>query len=1685
MAAATRLVGAVGIKVRPVAAGFRREADRQIKKEMSGASAEVELKPTLEAGAAQKITRETKAVKDKAEAETGPIEIDVNLRDRNSLEAAIQRIKRELQALGDEKVPLEVDEDGLRRQLGEMRKALKDSTVEIGFNTDEQGLKDVIARAKAMKREVEQDHIEVQFGDDLDSKIAEWEAKLKALEGKKQTVKTVITYDRDRASLEAAIAKTEARLREMRAVKVPINWDDKADVEKWYKELQKRLANYPLKLKVRNDQDSWNKVISDLQARRADLEKKTVFVMSPDEAKTVRGVDKALARARAQAAAAPVHVDITYRENTDSLDKAIADIKAHLAAMKGAQYTIDADLDEAGLRAKLAELEHKRTTIPVTVEYDNNAAGLAALKARIEAELARHHTMHIELALDEAGLRAQLAMVRAQLLTLEHSNRIRLPLSLNAGDYAKVWTAIKLLTKNQTVNIFTKLNNASLLLAAAKLTGLRAASRWSEELAQSLGTLDRNLPIVAGATMLFSQLSAGITTLVADAFSLGNGLGQVVRGIGLLSPAILTGLGASFMVFKGVFKDFGAALNGDDKALKKLSASGKEAVAALRPAMMQLREAISKNFWDQASDSIKTFSNQTMPVLTKATGALAASLGNLFGSLLDSVTKMAKSGGLEVFFGNLTRGWDLARPGFEHFFDAFLKLSTVGSTMFPRMGRAWDEMAGKFSSWVDRVSADGTLQRWIDQGVQGLKDLFNAAGSLVKIWGNIGHAAEAAGALTLHSFADMLSGLDRATSGARFQRNLTTIFEGAVQASETFHKALAGLGPSMDQFSVTVAHTFTGASKAISALAADLGDIMASPKLDQGITAFLTGLVSMFESLRPAMGAVVTIISTFEQILGQVATDAGPLFRNLFIQLANVLTAAWNALQPFLPGLMEIGTEIINTLGPNMANLAGSVIPAFANALEHIGSALIPLITIVAKVASGFADFASGIPLPILAGIATSILSLNVAMQAAAVVTPLATAAFNLFRGEVVLTAAATQLAVPVVGILLAALTGLVGFGITALASGQQNATPYANEYADALQRDADAAGNATNKIGEYTTKLALQKFVQSGAYDSANKLGISNQQLTDALLKGGSAWDFIQSKIKDARGAYDGANASALLAAQANNGLGDSTQGVSDDIIAQRDAANSLDKVLNENKGSLEAGMRQNQQYADAAKAAGIHLNTETKATQGLSTAAQNTSSALQAAAGASQALTDAFSAPSAKIDAMRKSFDLLLGPNAKQQVAEATGAYVKGFNDLKDSASSVAPQIKQLGKDAYGPDGFLNVAKGNAAVLQVNQALKSEVDNVWAGAKAAYDAAVQQGKSAQDAMAAAQGFINSHKQDYNDLATASGLAAKDVQGQWDAVFGHPWVLEVSLRGATEATTVVQQMVATLHGTFDGKEWIAYLNANPDQALLAIQDPVKAATNFINTKWEATLTAQPKPALDALTGIMQRVMADWTTNTDFQATLRVAQGIPGLAEALQDIRNGVGQPFYAQIFASINPASLASVEVALLSLTQPRTVAISVAYTDSGQTYNQRPGGLMVPQGNDGGLWGASGFPLNVGRFANGGYVPENHVAQIARGRAGMVRVWAEQETGAEAYIPYALTKRARSTQILSRVASDFGYDLVRKYNNGGMSQSSSTSYHAPVHIGTLIATDMDEAVSALQMKRRDSQAAHMIKPF
>ncbi|MFB7424746.1 phage tail tape measure protein [Streptomyces hydrogenans] len=105
---------------------------------------------------------------------------------------------------------------------------------------------------------------------------------------------------------------------------------------------------------------------------------------------------------------------------------------------------------------------------------------------------------------------------------------------------------------------------------------------------------------------------------------------------------------------------------------------------------------------------------------------------------------------------------------------------------------------------------------------------------------------------------------------------------------------------------------------------------------------------------------------------------------------------------------------------------------------------------------------------------------------------------------------------------------------------------------------------------------------------------------------------------------------------------------------------------------------------------------------------------------------------------------------------------------------------------------------------------------------------------------------------------------------------------------------------------------------------------------------------------------------------------------------------------------------------------------------------------------------------------YANGGVVREQHVAQIAP--AGAWRVWAEDSTGGEAYVPLHRSKRPRSRVIVEETVRRLGGDPagIAWYADGGLSDFSYKATSAPA-LFTLsgIAADSKDKKGNLDLKK------------
>jgi TP901 family phage tail tape measure protein len=144
------------------------------------------------------------------------------------------------------------------------------------------------------------------------------------------------------------------------------------------------------------------------------------------------------------------------------------------------------------------------------------------------------------------------------------------------------------------------------------------------------------------------------------------------------------------------------------------------------------------------------------------------------------------------------------------------------------------------------------------------------------------------------------------------------------------------------------------------------------------------------------------------------------------------------------------------------------------------------------------------------------------------------------------------------------------------------------------------------------------------------------------------------------------------------------------------------------------------------------------------------------------------------------------------------------------------------------------------------------------------------------------------------------------------------------------------------------------------------------------------------------------------------------------------------------------------------IALVNGKKVTLQVDASSANVREGRGPTGITQPSA----ATPTANLPQKLAK-ASGGIVAyawggEDHVAQIAR--PGDMRVWAEPETGGEAYIPLAPGKRGRSMAVLADVAHRFGAQV--SYGSGPprvvtVPVQSRHEVHAPINVEKVVTQD------------------------
>jgi hypothetical protein len=269
-----------------------------------------------------------------------------------------------------------------------------------------------------------------------------------------------------------------------------------------------------------------------------------------------------------------------------------------------------------------------------------------------------------------------------------------------------------------------------------------------------------------------------------------------------------------------------------------------------------------------------------------------------------------------------------------------------------------------------------------------------------------------------------------------------------------------------------------------------------------------------------------------------------------------------------------------------------------------------------------------------------------------------------------------------------------------------------------------------------------------------------------------------------------------------------------------------------------------------------------------------------------------------------------------------------------------------------------------------------------------ATLSADTEAGRANRDAMSAAAAA--------QDELIASGLAAGESLGSM----------------TKKSSELRESMMALAVDAFDGNKTKAteYVNT-----LLGMPGEIKTLVKL--EREEAITGLESVRAAIAATPDAKEVRVDTLNGAAIKALEAVGLKTKQLPDGKTAVYSANGQALGA----------IGAVSSALNSLDgKTANTYVNTFYTKTVRTFRQGERDYTNSKANGGIL-----------EFYADGGTREQHVAEIAP--AGTMRVWAEPETGGEAYIPLAESKRGRSMAVLEETANRFGYRL-EKYAKGGL---------------------------------------------
>lgn len=439
---------------------------------------------------------------------------------------------------------------------------------------------------------------------------------------------------------------------------------------------------------------------------------------------------------------------------------------------------------------------------------------------------------------------------------------------------------------------------------------------------------------------IFSGMTSGATGLkgVQNQFdslvNLFDKLDKVVPKWSILGAGV-TALGAGLLNLERTAGGVGVSLVSMSKAalaapaaLAGLASAGyvgyrvfgdlKEKFDVTKTSLANLNKELGDNAWNEYGDNLYRLANDVAPSLSKGLNGIAVEEGKVLNGLIDVVRQSNEADQLPRIFENTRLAVSELNPGLQSLARAFLGLGDQSSQYLPRMASYISDVAEKWANWVDTAERTGQVSKAMEKAIEQGGYLKSSVFDLIGVFeGTLGTLAKTENGI--QGFSEALEKANKAVHTIKFQETLEAWSAGAQDAQDKMRNAFKDIGDAAYSLKDTTRAVFGDAGQIVGEGITGLSRVL--QQSGGGIRDFSSGVRDGFSQVFDAVGDAGPMFSDLASMVGQLSRTFGGTFasalRTVSPLISTIAKGATGVAQAFdsLPGPVKSIITLWATFG--------------------------------------------------------------------------------------------------------------------------------------------------------------------------------------------------------------------------------------------------------------------------------------------------------------------------------------------------------------------------------------------------------------------------------------------------------------------------------------------------------------------------------------------------------------------------------------------------------------------------------------------------------------------------------------------------------------------------------------------------------------------------------------------------